>query len=212
MSVNKQYKSTIIRKYGTDVVLHKYTGDKSVETFEERILLGRNTRNNVNMFKLTHQKEGIFLPKSNVDSGDYIVNDNHGEKYLVVGIHQEYDGNNLLSIVTGLMKCEHYMTVSGMKKVADDRGNIKDMPYVKYDKVPCYLEYVSGNLRQQEPGLNPETEYKLFVTDLDLLENDDVNIKGMKFDNNYDILALDYIAYPGLVMVEIKRSVVKKGV
>lgn len=208
--VNKAYKSSIIRKYGTNVELHKYTKDVLTEVLKVKAVLGRNTRNNVNMFKLSHQREGIFLPETPVDTGDYVYNKNHSECYLIVGRHQEYDMDSTLSIVTGMMICEHSLTIKGIKKVADARGNIKNEPYEKYKNIPCYLEFVGSNLRQHEPGLNPETEYKLYVTDIELLENETVNLKGRMFDNNYKILTIDYVTFPGLAVLEIKRDVVTK--
>lgn len=206
--VNKQYKSTIIKRYGTDLELYKHDDDKLLEAIPIRALLGRNTRNNVNMFKLSHQKEGIFLPDAPVVTGDYLFNKNHTEKYLIVGYHQEYDSNGTLSIVTGMMMCDHELSLEGVKKTADNRGNIKYVPYVKYENIACYLEYVGSDLRQSEPGLNPETEYRLYVADLNFLENEVVNLKGNKFDNKYTILTVDYVTHPGLAVLEIKRKVV----
>lgn len=211
MNVNKAYKSTIIRKYGTNVTIQKYAADKPVTDIPDKVLLGRNTRNNVNMFKLTHQKEGIFLPESKVEIGDYVVNPSHREEYLVVGHHQEYDRNYLLSNLTGLMKCEHTLDVKRMEEYADERGNIKTRPVDAYKDVPCYLEYVSGNLRQMEPGLNSETEYKVYVTDLHFKENDMLTIKGYNFEYHCTALALDYMSFPRLLVMEVKRDKVRKN-
>lgn len=210
MGINKAYKSNIIKRYGTNVEVQKWSDDKPVEILPQKALLGRNTRNNVNMFKLTHQKEGIFLPTSEVRTGDYVYNPEHDEMYLVVGEHQEYDGNKKLSWLTGLMKCEHYMKVRSYEDIADDRGNIKKGYVTKFENLPCYLEFVSGNLRQLEPGLNPETEYKVYVSDVTIKEDDLVYIYSKNREYKSAVLALDYISFIDLLVMEVKRDRVRK--
>lgn len=188
--------------------LYKHEDDVLMGAIPVRAVIGRNTRNNVNMFKLTHQKEGIFLPDAPVAMGDYLYNKNHDEKYLIVGYHQEYDGNRTLSIVTGMMLCEHSLTLESTRKTADNRGNIKYVPYSKYEDIACYVEFVGSGLRQHNPGLDPETEYKVYIADLTFNENEVIKLKGMKFDNDYTIISVDYVSYTGIAVLEIKRKVV----
>lgn len=204
----KQYKSTIIRKYGTTVNVKRFY-DKGVDERETKALLGRGTRNNVNMFKLATQKEGIFLPDFDVVSGDYVENKNHNEMYVVVGTHQEYDGNRTLSIVTNLLKCDYKATIKGHTRTTDSRGNLKSVFGDKYVDVPCYVEKVSANLRQYEPGLHPETEHKVYLTDIDVTEVDQLvlNINGR--DKPFKVLTTDYISFPNLLVLEIGGDIRK---
>lgn len=205
----KNYKSTIIRKYGTDVTVQRYLGDMVATSEPTRALLGRATRTNTNLETSESQKEGIFLPGFDVDGGDFVINTKHNEDYVVVTTHQEYDGNLVLSIVTNLMKCNHKLTVNGNTQVADDRGNLKTVFGSRYKDVPCYLEHVSSKLRQYMPGLSPDTEHLIYTTDLNIELVDQIVIMVGQRKSTFKVVALDYTSFPNLVVIEVSKDVRK---
>lgn len=205
----KNYKSTIIKKYGTKVEVQRYLGDMVANTRETKILLGRATRTNTNLETSENQKEGIFLPDFDIDGGDFVINKQHNEDYIVVTTHQEYDGDKTLSIVANLMKCSHKMTLNGNTRVADDRGNLKSTFGAKYTDVPCYLNHVSSQLRQFMPGLSPDTEHLIYTTDLNIELIDQIVIKMGQRESVFKVVALDYTSFPNLVVIEVAKDIRK---
>lgn len=205
----KNYKSTIIRKYGTTVEVQRYLGDQVSETRQTKALLGRSTSTNTNLKAFENQKEGIFLPDFDIDSGYYVINRAHNEEYLVISTHQEYDGDSKLSIVTNLMKCNHRLTVKGTTRVADNRGNLKSVFGDKFKDVPCYLEHISGQLRQYEPGLNPDTEHRIYTTALDMRLNDQVVVNMGQRELVFKVVDLDYMTFPNLLVIEVAKDIRK---
>lgn len=205
--MNKNYKSTIVKKYGTDVEVRRYQEDSEAQIVATRVLLGRSTRTNTNLKASENQKEGIFLPDFDVDAGDFVVNPAHQEEYVVVTTHKEYDGNNTLSIVTNLMKCSHKMTLMGNTQIVDNRGNIKTTFGEKYADIPCYLEQVSSQLRQYEPGLSPDTEHVIYTTDLDMELTDQIVVSFGKREIHFKVVSLDYTSFPNLVVIEVARDI-----
>lgn len=207
--MGKDYKSTIIRKYGTEVEVQRYLGDMPTRSLDTKVLLGRATRTNTNLKTSESQKEGIFLPDFDIDAGDFVINRNHNEDYVVVTTHQEYDGNKALSIVANLMKCNHKLTVKGNTKVADGRGNIKTTFGEKYKDVPCYLEHISSQLRQYEPGLNPETEHRIYTTDLNLELTDQIVVVFGRREMVLKVVAVDFTSFPNLAVIEVAKDIRK---
>lgn len=205
----KNYKSVIVKKYGTPVEVHRYLGDLPIRILETKAVLGRATRSNTNLKTSENQKEGIFLPRFEIDGGDFVINKVHGEDYVVVTTHQEYDGKDTLSIVANMMKCSYRMTLKGNTRVTDARGNLKSAFGEKYKDVPCYLEQISNELRQFEPGLNPDTEHRIYTTDLDIELTDQVVITEGRRELVLRVVALDYFSFPGLVVIEVAKDIRK---
>lgn len=205
----RTYKSKIIKKYGTDVKVKRFLDDMTFNELDTKVLLGRGSRTNTNLKMFENQKECIFLPDFDVKGGDFVHNSIHGEDYVVVATHQEYDGNKKLSTVTNVMKCSHVLNVKGHTRVADSRGNVKSSFGTKYDNVPCYVHHVTSQLRQYEPGLNPDTEHLIYTTDLNLSETDQLVVTVSGKDNVFRVVATDYLTFSGLVVIEVKGDIRK---
>lgn len=203
------YKSSIIKKYGTPVEVKRFLGDVVMHSDTTKALLGRGTRSNNNMKAFENQKEGIFLPDFNIDSGDFVYSHPHNEVYVVAGTHQEYHGSKSLSTVTNLLKCSHDMTLKGNRQYADDRGNIKNEFGEKYKNVPCYLEHISSQLRQYEPGLNPDTEHRIYTTDLTVELTDQIIMSFKNKKMTLKVVATDYMTFPNMVVIEVAKDIRK---
>lgn len=201
----KSYKSKIILKYGTDLIVSRF-GEEERKT---KALLGRGSRNNTNMKRLESQKEGIFLPDFDVRGGDFVINPNHNEMYVVSGAHKEYDGNFTLSVVVNLLKCNGSITVKENKRVADSRGNLKTVFEDKYTDLPVFLQEVTNELRQYEPGIHPDTEYRLYTTSIEIAEVDQVLVTVLGRTENMKVISKDYTTFPHMVVLEVNRDIRK---
>lgn len=203
----KSYKSTIIRKYGTSVCVDRLIESEIAMISSTKALLGRASRNNNNMRTLNNQKEGIFLPDCDVQSGDFIRHVSRGDVFVVGGVHPEYEGDSILSKVCNLLVCHHTLTIRGTVRVADERGNLKTQFGDKYKDVPCYLEEVDDGLRQYEPGLHPDTEYRIYTAKLEIDDNDQLVINVLGKEEKFKVVARNYVTFPGLLVIEVKRDV-----
>lgn len=203
----KNYKSVIIKKYGTSVFVDRLIDSEIVTLESTKALLGRASRNNNNMRTLNNQKEGIFLPDCDVQSGDFIRHISRGDVFIVGGVHPEYDGDSILSKVCNLLVCHHTLTIKGNERIADDRGNLKTQFVEKYKDVPCHLEEVDDVLRQYDPGLHPDTDYRIYTAKLIIDTNDQILLNVEGEEERFKVVARNYITFPGLLVLEVKRDI-----
>ena len=203
----KNYKSKIIKRHGTKVIVDRFE-DGSFTTRETKALLGRASRNNNNMRTLNNQKEGIFLPTFDIRSGDFVSHGTRGEKFVVGGVHPEYDGDRILSHVCNLLLCSHQLTIKGNTRQADNRGNLKTVFGDKYVDIPCHVEEVTDELRQYESGLHPDTEYKVYTAllqDVDLTDQLMLSINST--EEKFKVVSTDYVTFPDMLVLEINRDI-----
>lgn len=203
-------KSKIINKYGTPVSVSRFIGDMPKEITETKALLGRASKSVSGTLALESDKECIMLPTIDVDSGDFITNLSHSETYIVVATHKEYFMEKALSMVLNIAKCEHEMDVSGLEKTSDGRGNIVNKFVEKYKHVPCYLMYVRGDTKSYDFGLNPDTEYVIYTTDLKILLTEQISVPINGQDLILKVVSTDYTTYPNLVRIECKKDTIRR--
>jgi len=204
----KKAKARIIKTQGTDVQVTRYMSGVPV-TFETKALLGRMNKQVTNMKQLESFKEGIFLPDSGVDGGDFVYNLAQGENYVVSATHLEPYRNSTISIVATMLKCNHLMTVKSLQKVADTRGNLKTELVTTYTGIPCFLEQVTNELRQIDAGIHPDTEYRIYTSALDIKETDQVTIHIHAKEEAFKVIALDFVTFPKMLVMEVSRDVRK---
>lgn len=204
----KRTKARIIKSQGNDVTVTRYVNGVPME-FETKALIGRMNRSVTNMKQLESFKEGIFLPDSGVDSGDFVYNHAQDENYVVSGTHFEPFRNTTISIVTNLLKCNHLLTVKSLKKVADSRGNLRNELVTVFQGIPCFVEKVTSELRQLDSGIHPDTEYRVYTTALTLKETDQIVLVINGHENTFKVTATDYDTFPKMLVLEICSDVRK---
>lgn len=207
------YKSTIIRKYGEPVDIFRFDTDSLDLVSSTKALIGRSSKTVSNMFRLATQKEAIFLPDQDVQNGDYVYLMNTDEMFIVVGTHNEYGRNSVISIVSNILKCEYVMTVKGYITDADDRGNIKKIFGDKYSDIPCFYEHISGDLKQYDPGLNPEAEYRIYTTAIEIEETDRIEIylRNTNIAKKFKVVSIDPVSLPGLLIIDVEYDNLRQG-
>lgn len=201
----KNYKATIIKKYGTPVQVKRLSSTEGdLEVIETKVLLGRGSTTRGNPETLENIKSGQFLPDFGIEIGDFVENKPHGEVYVVQSSHKEYDGSKTISVVTVMRKCNHSFYIRRNVEEADSRGNIKIIPQTLYADTPCSLEHITGDLRQYEPGLSPDAKYRLYTTNIDDVEStDQINVSGMSLK----VVDVDYTTYPKLAVIQLSSDI-----
>lgn len=202
----KTAKARIIKMQGNDVQVKRYVSGIPVVT-ETKALIGRMNKTVTNMKQLESYKEGIFLPDSGVDSGDFVYNASQGENYVVSAVYPEPFKNTTISLVVNLLKCNHLLLVKNLDKVADARGNLKNELVTKYEGIPCFVEQVTNELKQMDSGILPETEYQIYTSALDIKETDQVSLHVRGAEDRFKVVALDYVTYPSMLVVQVCRDV-----
>lgn len=207
MSIRNQ-KVAIIKRQGTDVEVHRLNLATPL-ILKTKALIGRGNRSNTNMKQLESQKEGIFYPDMDIDGGDFVYNHPLNESYVVAGVHQESYGNSILSKVVNLLKCNRYMTVGKMVDGTDGRGNLTKVFETTVEDMPCYLQEVTADLKQTDPGLHPEAEYRVYTTKLTVEYDDQISFEVAGTDETFKVVARDYTTFPGMLVLEIRRDIRK---
>lgn len=204
----KKSKARIIKSQGNDVTVTRYIGGVP-SISETKALVGRMNKALTNMKQLESYKEGIFLPDSGIDGGDFVYNGSQGENYVISGTHPEPFKNTTISIVATMLKCNHLMDVKSLQRVADNRGNVKNEMVTTLSGVPCFLEQVTAELKQTDAGIHPDTEYMVYTSALELKETDQVSISIYGKVKLFKVTALDYVTYPKMLVLQICSDVRK---
>lgn len=202
----RKSKIRIIKAQGNDVTVTKYINGIPTEK-KTKALVGRLNKNITNMRQLENYKEGIFLPDSGLDSGDFVYNHTLDENYVISGTHNESYKNETLSIVANLLKCNHLLTLKSLKKVADTRGNLKNGLAPVLKGLPCYVEKVTSELRQFDAGIHPDTEYRIYTTALDIKETDQIVLTVYGKEKTFKVTAPDYDTFPKMLVLEVCSDV-----
>jgi hypothetical protein len=202
----KTAKARIIKRQGNNVQVTRYVADLPVVT-STIALIGRMNKTVSNMKQLESYKEGIFLPDSGVDSGDFVYNTAQNENYVVSAVYHEPFRNTTISLVTTMLKCNHSLIVRNMEKVADSRGNLKNDLVTKYEGIPCFAEQVTNELRQLDSGIFPETDYMIYTSALSIKETDQVSLKVRGAEDKFKVIALDYVTYPMMLVMQVCRDI-----
>lgn len=197
-------KHRIIRRMGVTVDIISPDGD----VMQSKILLGRASQVfSSNMENIESHRRGQFLPETNIDNGYIVHNPITGEDYLVVSIYSDIINNTLSTKVSHMLVCNVSIDVMGDDiEEADDRGNIRRTPQVKYTDLKAYLEVVNMDVKQYDIGLHPDTEYLVYVSakDISLLDRVIVTIGERKLPTK--VVGTDYAKYPGILILQLSSE------
>lgn len=169
---------------------------------EDKVILSRETKATTILGK-EYMYNGLFSPKSLVVPGDIVQND---ITFLVQTLRLTTTKDKYCSLI----KTNVTVEIRRYKQEYDDHDNPKRMPNfipVETDVVG-FAQHVSGQLRQEEPGLLPTTSLILLLqtkvdvkepSDPELLQPDRIVIAGKK----YQVDVVDRIKYPNLFYIQL---------
>lgn len=193
-----QDKRDIILSEGVPVEVTDLAGN----TVPTIALLGRASRQSNAIITLEAHRRGNFLPEIEVDSGDLVHNTIANENYLVVGQFKELIHSEVAAIVAHMVLCNTKLTVSSIGETVNERGDIVQVDLIKTDGLDVFVQYLNSSVRQQMPGLFLEAEYLIYAPAIDVELLDKVSLTAGARNLPLKVVHLDYITYPGVVLVQ----------
>lgn len=165
-------------------------------------LLGRASRQSNAIITLEAHRRGIFLPEIEVDSGDHVLNVVTSERYLVIGNLRELINNDVAAIITHMLLCNTKLTVSSIQETVNGRGDIVKTDVIKTDGLDVFVQSLNATMREQTPGLFVDAEYLIYSPAMDVQTLDKVTVTAGARKIPLKVVHLDYITYPGVVLVQ----------
>lgn len=180
---------------------HRHT-DCLVDKNEEEVILSRETKATTVMGK-EYVYNGLFSPNSSVERGSLVRTE---DTFLVQTLRNTVDTDKYCSLI----KTNATILVQRYTQEYDDYDNPKGKPVFVHvaSDVVGFAQHVSGQLKQEDPGLLPTTSLVLLLqTNVDVKEPSDplltqpdrIVIAGKK----YQVDVVDRIKYPNLLFIQL---------
>ncbi|MBE0340893.1 hypothetical protein E4V51_06330 [Paenibacillus sp. 28ISP30-2] len=176
-----------------------------VDGNEDAVILSRETKATTVMGK-EYVYNGIFSPESLVDRGSLVQTE---ETFLVLTLRKTIDQDNYCSLV----KTNAVVEVQRYQQAYDANDNpVGDAEFTSVAAdVVCFAQYVTAQLRQQEPGLLPSTVFTLQLqTTVDVRDPQDSSLSApdriVMGGKTYQVDVVDRIKYPNLLHVQLSED------
>ncbi len=195
-------KKQIILDEGLPIEVQNYDGTIICET---RALFGRASTQNFET-RLEHFRRMQFLPEVPVKNGNIIKNIMSGEYYLMVASMHEviYEYNVAISAI--VIACNATVKVEGIKEVGDSKGNIVKTPDLRVDNLKAYIVPCVSELKQYDPGLHPDADFRIYVPDCVFKILDTVTTVINDNIIKLKVVAVDYLSFPGVAILDVKTE------
>jgi len=165
-------------------------------------LIGRASKQFMNSLSLEENRRGYFLPETKLDNGYLVHNKVTGENYLCIAVYPETYKNSVLSIVTHMFVCNCVININSVQDIWDDYGNKTTQLVKKCENELCYIQQVSTELRQTDPGIHKDAQFIIYTkfTDINLLDTIEL------VNEKVSVKVIDNItfAFKGIAKVQVK--------
>lgn len=180
---------------------HRHS-DCFVDGLPDKVILSRESRSSAT-YRLESMYNGVFAASSQVNAGSLVTN---GETFLVLSMRLTVEKDKYCQMV----KTNAMVDIARWYEVLDENDNQIESGFDDVETgVPAYVRYVDGDLRQQDLGLLPSTEYVLIMqksVDIkrptQVSSPDRVKLNG----RNYQVDAIDDLKYPNLLYVQVSED------
>jgi hypothetical protein len=149
---------------------------------------------------------GLFSSKSSVKPGDIVQNES---SYLVQTLRTTTEKDKYCSLI----KTNALIEVQRYQQAYDANDNpIGDPDFITVaTDIVCFAQYVTAQLRQQEPGLLPSTVFTLQLqTTVDVKDPQDSSLSApdriVMGGKTYQVDVVDRIKYPNLLHVQLSED------
>ncbi len=195
-------KFKIINREGTSVEIFPPAGD----SFYSKALIGVAAKNFTSPVSLESNKRSYFLPDTEVANGYIIKNMINGEYYLTVAVVPEIYSNRILSIAAHLFKCNATVNIKGFTETWDAYGNKTKATSSKVSEELCYIQSVSNELRQYDPGLHPDTRYVIYISQCSTTILDTVEITEYSPETKLKVVDVNNFIFEGISKIQVKAE------
>ncbi|MEK5374213.1 hypothetical protein [Paenibacillus sp. FSL P2-0173] len=169
------------------------------------VILSRDTKATTIIGK-EYMYNGLFSSKSPVKQGDIVQNDDH---FLVQTLRPTTEKDKYCSLI----KTNAMVEVQRYQQAYDANDNpVGDAEFTSVAAdVVCSAQYVTAQLRQQEPGLLPSTVFTLQLqTTVDVRDPQDSSLSALDRivmgGKTYQVDVVDRIKYPNLLHVQLSED------
>ncbi|QNR65020.1 hypothetical protein IAQ67_13885 [Paenibacillus peoriae] len=169
------------------------------------VILSRDSKASTIIGK-EYMYNGLFSPKSSVKQGDVVRND---DTFLVQTLRLTTEKDKYCSLI----KTNALIEVQRFKQAYDENDNpVGDAEFTSVAAdVVCFAQYVTAQLRQQEPGLLPSTVFVLQLqTTVDVKDPQDSSLLApdriVMGGKTYQVDVVDRIKYPNLLYVQLSED------
>ncbi|WP_328800286.1 hypothetical protein T3H97_16355 [Paenibacillus sp. LX16] len=176
-----------------------------VDGNEDVVILSRETKGTTVMGK-EYVYNGVFSPISLVNRGSLVQAE---DTFLVLTLRKTVDQDNYCSLV----KTNAVVEVQRYQQAYDANDNpVGDAEFTSVAAdVVCFAQYVTAQLRQQEPGLLPSTVFILQLqTTVDVKDPQDSILSApdriVMGGKTYQVDVVDKIKYPNLLHVQLSED------
>ncbi|WP_025683754.1 hypothetical protein [Paenibacillus maysiensis] len=176
-----------------------------VDGNEDVVILSRETKATTVMGK-EYVYNGVFSPESLIIRGSLVQTE---DTFLVLTLRKTVDQDNYCSLV----KTNAVIEVQRYQQAYDANDNpIGDPDFVSVAAdIVCFAQYVTAQLRQQEPGLLPSTVFTLQLqTTVDVRDPQDSSLSApdriVMGGKTYQVDVVDRIKYPNLLHVQLSED------
>ncbi|WP_138756482.1 hypothetical protein [Paenibacillus sinopodophylli] len=168
----------------------------------EKVILSRETKATTVMGK-EYVYNGLFAPSSVVELGDLVQTD---VSFMVLTMRQTVERDKYCS----LLKTNTTVDIQRYGREFDANYNPIGKPkfLTVQAEVVCFAQYVTGALRQDEPGLLETTKYVLVLqTSANIERPQDNTPDRILLDGRpYQVDVVDGMKYPNLLHIQLSED------
>jgi len=144
--------------------------------------------------------------KSEIKNGYTVENIVTGEYYLTVAVIPEVYNNTILSIAAHIFKCNATVNINGLTETWDEYGNRTFSTTSKVSNKLCYIQSVSNELKQYDPGLHPDTKYVIYIGECLAAILDTVEIINYSPETKLKIVDVNNFIFDGISKIQVKAE------
>ena len=190
-------KFKLIQKEGSPV---------TVGGVQTKMLIGRGTSQITNTVAVEATRKGYFLPDFSVGNGSIVNNEVTGESYLVAATYPEEYAGEKLSVYAAMFVCNAVVDIQNVIIEYDENGDKTPRLNPILTDSPCYLQRVSGDLKQYDPGIHPDAEYILFVPACEATLLDTITVKDHSPQLKFKAVDINNFILEGITRIQVKAE------
>lgn len=177
-------------------------------TVTEKAIFMRDGKSSRSIFLFQNVYRGTHPKSSVVKTGDQLTDGT--DYYLVESVRKTPDGDR----ATILLKCNQTITIMRLTSTLDINLNPVSVWTTTFSAIKVNAEYVTGALREKEPGLLANTVLRILIQKTPAYTTYDdpnsdfvVNDRIVLGTSKYQVTAIDAVIMNGMLTVQVTQDV-----